>query len=84
LVEGFKLEPSKREPRDISKGLASFNQAISREAHELVEEAGDIITCGQRWTRKLLRRLGVQGGYQDEQHRNPGRWRQGPGLERLG
>jgi hypothetical protein len=84
LVGGFKLEPSKMEPRDISKGLAIFNRAIFREAHELVEEAGDIITCGQRRIRKLLQRLGVQGGAKMSSIETPADGAQGPCLERLG
>ncbi len=70
LVEGFKLEPSEVELKGIGKELAnskakaqtltwplirSENPIIAGKAHELVREADEVASKGQKRIRKLLR-----------------------------
>ncbi len=74
LVEGFELEPEETELRSISKELNSYKArvyslakrliasddlAVAAGAHELLGEANEVMTKGQKSFRRLLRRLGV-------------------------
>ncbi len=73
-VEGFELDPSNDELNGISKELANSKVKVHAIAfplmrsdelstaiktYELVQEAEEIASRGQRWIRQLLRRLAV-------------------------
>jgi hypothetical protein len=74
LVEGFELEPSEIELRSINKELAwckakihsltrtfiaSDDPAVAVDVHELLGEANEVMTRGQKCIHRLLQRLGV-------------------------
>jgi hypothetical protein len=74
LVEGFKLEPSEADLRSNSRELSgckgkiqsltrsylvSDDPSLTADAHELINEASEVIGRGQKRIRRLLQRLGM-------------------------
>jgi transposase InsO family protein len=74
LVEGYELEPFKADLKSISRELSgrrrriqeltksyliSDEPTLAADAHELLNEADEVVSRGQKRIRRILQRLGM-------------------------